>query len=151
MASALYDAGSLGLQGGGGIAWATDVIKLMLIGTATPYTFARTQSVLTTAAASELSVTGYAPGFAGAGRATLATPTITDDSTNGRSVYKMANPAAWTLSTGGTVAAALIYKHITSDAASIPIAFLDWPDVPTNGGTFSIAFDAAMGCFYLQL
>lgn len=148
MASSCYNAGIKGIQDRS-IDLAADTIKIMLIGTATAYTFDKDHAVMTTPAASELSVTGYTGGFAGAGRLTLASKTITNDTTNDRAVFDAADPAAWTLSTGGTVAAAIVYKHLTSDAVAVPIAFLDFTDVPTNGSTFTVVFDAN-GIFYIQ-
>lgn len=148
MASKNYDAGMAGIANRS-IDFITDVLKVMLIGTATPYTFDQTHAAMTVPAASELSVTGYVGGFAGSGRQTLASKTITNDTTNHRTVFDAADPAAWTLSTGGTVAAAIVYKHLTSDALSIPIFFLDNADTPTNGSTFTLVFDV-LGLGYIQ-
>jgi hypothetical protein len=141
MASFTYNKGSTDIQNGT-IVWATDTIKVMLIGTATPYTPDKDHSSMTTPALSELSVTGYTPGFASADRKTLASKTLTNDTTNDRTVYDAADPSAWTLATGGTVAYAIVYKHLTNDAGSTPIFLLDFTDVPTNGSTFTLVFDA---------
>ena len=60
-----------------------------------------------------------------------------------------ADPSAWTLGSGKTVASAVVYWHSTDDATSIPLFFLDFTDVTTNGGTFTLVFDPA-GIAYLQ-
>jgi len=148
MASFTYNAGSKGIADRT-IDFINDTIKVMLIGTATPYTPDKDHSSMTTPAASELSVTGYTPGFASADRKTLASKTITNDTTNDRTVYDAADPSSWTLSTGGTVAAAIVYKHLTSDALSTPIFYLDTADTPTNGSAFTLIFDS-LGIAYTQ-
>lgn len=148
MASFTYNKGSTDIANRT-IDFLADVIKVMLIGTATPYTPDKDHTSMTTPAASELSVTGYTPGFASADRKTLASKTITNDATNDRTVYDAADPSSWTLSTGGTVAAAIVYKHLTSDALSTPIFYLDITDTPTNGSAFTLIFDA-LGIGYTQ-
>jgi hypothetical protein len=148
MASFTFDAGQAGIANRS-IDFIGDVIKVMLLGTATPYTPNKAEANMTTPAASELSVTGYVGGFAGAGRQTLASKTITNDTTNHRTVFDAADPAAQTLATGGTVAAAIVYKHLTSDALSTPIFYLDPADTPTNGSTFQLIFDV-LGIGYIQ-
>lgn len=149
MASLVYNEGAYQLRNGGSISWGSDTIKVMLIATDTPYTPNKDETVLTTAAGSELSVSGYASGFAGAGRKTLASKTLTKDTTNDRVVYDADDPSAWTLGAGKTVAGAVIYKHDTNDATSIPIFYLDFTDVGTTGGTFTLVFDAT-GIAYVQ-
>jgi hypothetical protein len=148
MASFTYNAGSYGIAHRD-IDFLNDTIKIMLIGTASAYTPDKDHSSMTTPAASELSVTGYTSGFSSADRKTLGSKTITNDTTNDRTVFDAADPSSWTLSTGGTVAAAIIYKHLTNDAGSTPIWYLDFTDVPTNGSTFTIVFDSN-GIAYTQ-
>ena len=149
MASLVYNEGAYQLRNGGSINWGSDTIKVMLIATDTPYVPDKDETVLTTAAASELSVSGYVAGFAGGGRATLGSKTLTKDTANDRIVYDAADPAAWTLAAGKTVAAAVLYKHDTNDATSIPLFYLDFTDFPTNGGTFTLVF-ASTGIAYTQ-
>jgi len=151
MASKLFVAGAAGLADRS-IDFASDTIKVLLLETSTPYTFDADQATITAvlAAGAELNVTGYAPGFAGAGRQTLAGKTITADTANDRVKFDATDPAPWTLASGKTVAGAVIYKHLTNDGASIPIAFLDPTDLITNGGTATLQFHAD-GCFYQQL
>lgn len=123
---------------------AADTLKIMLV--TTGYTFVQTETVMTTAAASELSVTGYTSGFASASRRTLASKSITKDATNHRIIFTATSPATWTaLAAGATIAGAIVYKHLTSDALSTPITFLDFTDTATNGSDFTLTYDATTG------
>lgn len=105
-----------------------------------------------TPAASEITgVSGYVGGFGGAGRKVLASKTITLDSALERIVFDAADPSAWTLGTGDTAGGVVIQKKgSASDATAIPLFFLDVVDFPTNGGTFTLTFDA-QGIDYLQI
>lgn len=147
MATAGYTTGIKELLDGT-ISFASDTIKLMLIANDKTYTYDADHTYVDMGGENdpvdcELDVTGYAPGFAGAGRATLASKTITVDNANNRVVIDAADPAAWTLASGKTVVAAIIYKHVTSDEASRLIAYVDFADTATNGGTFTLQFNAA--------
>lgn len=147
MASKFYDGGVYGIVHRD-IDFASDTIKLMLV--TSSYSFVQTESAMTNAAAAELNVTGYTSGFASASRRTLSSKTITNDTTNHRCVLDAADPTTWTsVATGATIAGAVVYKHLTSDAASTPIAFLDFTDTATNGSDFSVVFDA-LGIGYFQ-
>lgn len=148
MASGTYNHGSYSIQTRA-IDWAADVIKLMLLATDTPYVFDKDHDHIDDINPSELAVSGYAGGFAGADRRTLASKTITEDSANDRSVFDAADPASWTLAAGKTVASAVVYWHNTSDAVSIPIFFLDFTDFATTGGMFGLIFHAD-GIGYIQ-
>lgn len=141
MASANYNAGIKGIQDRS-IDYASDTINIMILATATPYTFDQDATTMTTAALSEMTVGGYA-------RKTLASKTITNDTINNRAVYDAADPSAWTLASGQTASGAIVFKATGSDATSVPISFLDFTDTPTNGGTFTIQFDAN-GIAYIQ-
>jgi hypothetical protein len=147
MASGVYNEGANQIRQGGSVDWDTDTIKIMLVDDG--YAFDPDHDTVSDFTADEISVTGYANGFSGAGRKTLASCTVTKNTTDDRIIYDAADPSAWTLSAGVTIGGAIVYKHITDDATSVPIAFLDFTDTPTNGGTFTITFDAA-GVFYLQ-
>jgi hypothetical protein len=147
MASGTYNAGSLALQNGT-VVWATDTIECVLVKSS--YVFDK-DHVNGTPAASEITgVSGYVGGFGGAGRKVLASKTITNDTTNDRTVFDAADPSAWTLGTGDTVGGAVIQKKgAASDATAVPLFFLDFTDVPTNGSTFTLSFDAN-GIAYTQ-
>ena len=148
MASAVYNNGAKKIADGS-IDFAADTIKIMLLATDTPYSLDKDHDHIDDISASELSVSGYVGGFAGAGRKTLGSKTITADLTNDRVVFDAADPSAWTLASGKTVASAVVYWHDTDDATSVPLFFLDFTDTLTNGGTFTVQFDAN-GIAYLQ-
>lgn len=135
MASFVTNEGANGLESGGTIAWATDTIKARLVAssatlnkddtTMTPYTIIGTDQ-------------------------TLGTKTKTKDTTNDRIVYSAAT-LTWTAVAGGsTVGYVAIFKFVTNDAGSTPIAIIDVTDVATNGGDLTLAPDATNGYFYTQ-
>lgn len=91
----------------------------------------------------ELSGTGYAAGFAGSGRKTLASKVFTTDQANDRAELDVAD-VVWTAINAGTAAAFIIYKHLTSDALSRLIAYVDTGgfSIVTNGGDLTIQINA---------
>lgn len=91
----------------------------------------------------ELSGTGYAAGFAGSGRKTLGSIAITEDDTNDRAEFLAAN-LTWSGIDAGTAAGVIIYKHLTNDAASVMLAYIDTGGFPvvTNGGDLTITWNA---------
>jgi hypothetical protein len=91
----------------------------------------------------ELTGTGYAAGFGGAGRKTLASKTITVDKTNDRAEFDAAD-LTWTAINAGTAAQATVLKEITNDPASKLIANIDTGGFPvvTNGGDLTITWNA---------
>lgn len=116
------------------ITWASDTIKARLVASSV------------TPNKDDTSMTGYT---AIGTDQTLGTKTFTEDTTNDRIVYDAADPT-WTAVAGGsTVGWVVIYKFVTNDAGSTPIAVLDITDTPTNGGDITITF-ASTGIFYLQ-
>lgn len=146
MATAGYTTGIKELLDGT-ISFSSATIKLMLIASDTTYTYNADHTYVDMAGANdpidcELSCTGYVAGFSGAGRATLASKTMTVDATNNRVVIDAADPAAWTLVAGKTVTAAIIYNHVTSDAASRLLIYVDFTDQATANGTFTLSFHA---------
>lgn len=150
MASRMYNIGSYELRNGGAVNFATDVIELVLLKSS--YAFDADHTGGTPAGSEITGVSGYAGGFGGAGRKALASKTITNDTTNDRTVYDAADPSSYgNLGTGDTIGGILVQKKgSASDATAVPLAFLDITDVPTNGSPFAIQFDAA-GIFYLQV
>lgn len=86
-------------------------------------------------------VTGYAVGFAGAGRQTLGSKTITIDDTNDRVRLTAADAAFGALGIGTTIRGYIAYKHLTSDAASRIISHrVLAADTPTNGSTITAEY-----------
>lgn len=98
-----------------------------------------------TPASNECNVSGYVGGFGGAGRRTLASKTITEDTTNNRATFDAADPSTWTaLGAGNTLRFAAIVEEVSTDANSRVVAVLDFgSDFLTNGGDFSVSFNAA--------
>ena len=140
MASNLYQSG-LKLILDGTVDLLTDTIKVVLVNAS--YTPDKDHDFLSDVNTYELSGTGYAGGFAGSGRKTLASKTVgKNDSTNVANFD--AADSSWTAINAGTAAYAIIGKEVTNDAASPIFACIDLnPDVATNGGDYSIAWDAA--------
>ena len=91
----------------------------------------------------ELSGTGYAAGFAGSGRKTLASKAFSQDNTGDRGEFDAAN-LTWTGIDAGTAAAAIVYKHNTADTDSILIAYIDSGGFPitTNSGDLTLTWNA---------
>jgi len=99
----------------------------------------------------ECGVSGYTGGFGGAGRKTLASKTISEDTTNNRAVFDAADPATWSaLAAGETLRYAFVCKEVTNDGASPLLAVLDFgADKPTNGSDISIQINS-LGIYYIQ-
>jgi hypothetical protein len=134
MASFIVNAGADGLLSGGTINWASDTIKARLVASSATVNKDDTSMTPHTAIGTDQ---------------TLASKTKTKDTTNDRIVFDAADPT-WTAVAGGsTVGFVTIFKFVTNDAGSTPIAVLDITDTPTNGGDITIQFNAD-GAFYLQ-
>lgn len=134
MASFVTNAGADGLLSGGSITWASDTIMARLVASSatpdkddtsmTPYTKIGTDQ-------------------------TLATKTKTKDTTNDLVKFS-ADAITWTSVAGGsTVGFICIFKFVTDDAGSTPIAVIDVTDTATNGGDLTYT-PPANGLFYLQ-
>lgn len=147
MASRVYNAGMKAIADRS-VDFAADTIEIVLV--KSTYTM-NPDDVNGVPAASEITgVSGYVGGYAGAGRKVLASKTIANDTTNDRAVFDAADPATWTLGAGDTIGGAVIQKKgASSDATAVPLAFLDFTDVLTNGSPVTVSFDAA-GIFYIQ-
>lgn len=149
MASFVFNKGMRRLCGGatGAIDWvgATN-IKVMLLTLTTPYTPDKDHEFVSSVVASEAAGTGYTGGYAGAGRKTLATKTITDDLTNDRVLFNAANPSAWTgLSlSSGAITYIVVFAEVTNDASSPLLFLLDPADLVTNGGDVGITFPSGV-------
>ena len=92
----------------------------------------------------ELTGTGYAPGFAGAGRKTLSAKAVTKDDANDRAEFDDTADITWTGIDAGTAAAAILYFHNTADTDSVLIMYNDSGGFPivTNGGDLTIQWNA---------
>ena len=136
MASFVYNEAANHLLGTAtAISWASDTIKARL--TASSVTPNKDDTVMT--------------GYTQIGTdQTLGTKTQTKDTTNDRIVFDAAD-STWTAVAGGsTVGYITIFKFVTNDAGSTPIASIDITDTPTNGGDITVVYDATNGVFYLQ-
>lgn len=85
--------------------------------------------------------TGYAGGFAGAGRKTLASKAIANDTTNDRIEFDFADPV-WTGLNAGTVGGAFVYANGSADSDSILIHYDNTTDIPSNGGDVTYTVNA---------
>lgn len=136
MASFIYNEGANGLLSGGTIAWASDTIKARLVASSV------------TPAKNDTSMTGYT---AIGTDFTLANKAKTKDTTN--NLVKFTNGGValtWTAVAGGsTVGTIVLYKFVTNDAGSTPIACIDVTDTPTNGGDITYT-EGSNGLFYTQ-
>lgn len=134
MASFVINEGANGLTSGGTIAWTTDTIKARLV--ASSFTPNK----------DDTSMTGYTQ--IGTDQ-TLGSKTKTKDTTNDRIVFDAADPTWSAVSAGSTVGWVVVFKFVTNDAGSTPIAVLDVTDTATNGLDITVQFDTN-GIFYLQ-
>ena len=128
----------------GNLNLATSTLKLMLVDSG--YTANRDHDFVGSGAGTpggeELSGTGYAAGFGGAGRRTIANKAFSEDDVNDRAEMDC-DDVTWTVINAGTAAAAILIKEGTSDADSELIAFFDsgFP-VTTNGGDLTLQVNA---------
>ena len=143
MASFLFDRGArdltIGTGGTGTIDWNTDTIKARLV--ASSVTPARTDT----------SMTPFTSGAIGTDQ-TLGSCTFAEDTTNHRIQYDAADPTWTAVAAGSTVGWVIIYKFVTNDAGSTPIACIDVTDTATNGGDITLQFAASPDfVFYLDM
>ncbi len=116
------------------ITWASDTIKARLV--ASSFTPNK----------DDTSMTGYT---AIGTDQTLGSKTFTEDTTNDRIVYDAGDATYTAVAGGSTVGWIAVYKFVTDDAGSTPIAIIDVTDTPTNGGDISVVW-ATTGIFYTQ-
>lgn len=119
-----------------------DTIKVLLLDGTTTTPEDATKDFVSEINTDEFSDTNYTGGFGGGGRKTLGTKAITEDDTNDRAEFDAAD-ITWT-SLGGTdsVVAAVIFAPGTADSDSVLIAYIDIADTATNGGDFTLQWDA---------
>lgn len=123
----------------GTIAFSSDTIKAILVNDT--YTYDADHDFANDVSSNELTGTGYTGGFGGSGRKTLASKTITNDTTNDRVEYDFAD-ITWTALNAGTIGGVVLVKEVTNDAASPIIAFLDPNNLVTNGGDVTLVINA---------
>lgn len=82
---------------------------------------------------------------------TLASKTFTEDTTNDRIVYSAANFTFTGVTAGAEIDKIIIFKFVTNDAGSTPIAVVSLAAPITPGSTIDIAVTVpATGLFYTQ-
>lgn len=131
-----------------------DVLRIMLF-TTSPASLTTTlknlvdvAAVLLDAAFVEAADASYT-GQGSSGRLTLTVSTPTKDDTQDQGEVDATDPT-WTALDSMTLTGAMIFKFITSDALSTPIAFYDFAsDLVTNGGDVTVQFSATEGFFTL--
>lgn len=148
MASLTFNEGSYALQTGG-VSFSADNIDIILV--KSTYTPNKDDTAAVLAAAELGAISGYVPGYGGAGRKVLGTKTVTNDTTNDRTTYDAADPTAWTLGAGETIGGALIVKRGAADDTTATLLFFleITPAIPTNGSTVTVQFNAG-GIGYTQ-
>ena len=78
--------------------------------------------------------TGYTAGYAGSGRKTLSTLTVTKDNVNDLAKWSF-DPITWSTINAGTARALVVYKPNTNDADSKILVYVQFTnDAITNGG-----------------
>jgi hypothetical protein len=84
----------------------------------------------------EATASGYA-------RVTCTGEAVSIDLTNNRAEFTTSNMAFAAMAAGDTIQGVLLYVHVTNDADSLPIAFLEFAsNFLTNGGALTITPDA---------
>ncbi len=83
------------------------------------------------------------------GRLDLTVSAPTKDDTQDQAEFDATDPT-WTALNNDLLTGAMIFKFVTSDALSTPIAFYDFAtDLQTNGGDVTVEFSATEGFFTL--
>ena len=75
-------------------------------------------------------------------RKALAGEVVNTDNTNNRGEFD-ADDVTWSSLTGDTAQAAVVFKFVTNDAASIPICYIDTGGFPftANGGDLTLSWN----------
>lgn len=125
----------------GEIDYDTNTIKVALLDSG--YVPAQTHDYFNDVSAHEIAGTGYT-----AGGATLASKTVTYTSGTGVTVFDAAD-TAWT-SSSLTARFAVVYVSTGTGSTSALIGFVDFgADKVSTSGSFTIAWDATTGVFFL--
>jgi len=125
----------------GNIDLLNDTIKVILL--TSSYTPNKDHQFVSDVNTYELNGTGYANGYGGSGRKSLASKAIGKNDSTDKAYFDAAD-SSWTAITAGTAAYAVLCKEITADSSSPIICCVDIsPDVATNGGDYTIQWDSA--------
>lgn len=142
MADLTYNAAKDRL-GAGTTIWNSASLKILLV--TSTYVPVATDLFVSTAVASsaEIVATNYTGGFGGAGRKVLGTKSHAVNQGSNRAEFFGILPT-WTAlggATNATIAGAVLFEEITSDAASPLIAYYTvTPATTTNGGDFTLSW-----------
>ena len=135
MAGYLFDAGAYGLLHAD-ITWTSDTIK------------ARLSHTSETPSQTATSMTGI--GIAATDVSLGSKTGPTKDTVNHRVTYTAGNPTFTAVGATTEVNKIVVYKFVTNDAGSTPIAVVTFtPAITPNGGDITVTVDAA-GLFYTQ-
>jgi hypothetical protein len=136
MAGFLFNEGADSLLDGT-INWASDTIRARPVLTSAEAAVNKDATVMTS-----IGVTGY--------DVTLGSKTRTKDDTTDRIVFDAADFAfVAVLGAVGEVNHFIVFKFVTNDAASIPIAKVAMTAITPNGGDINVTVSAS-GLFYTQ-
>lgn len=80
---------------------------------------------------------------------TLGSKTFTEDTTNDRIVYDAADFAFSAVAAIGAVDHFIVFKFVTNDAGSTPIAKVAMTSITPNGGDINVTISSS-GLFYTQ-
>lgn len=149
MASNVYNSAEELLHNGG-LDWDTSTsIKVMLV--TSSYTPNKDHQYVSDVVAAELSGTGYTGGYGGSGRKALAARAVNKDNASDQVRMDDTADVTWTAINAGTPAYAIVFREITSDAASPVICCCEITSpVATNGGDYTLQW-ATNGIFYVQM
>lgn len=124
----------------GAMIWTSSDVRALLVDSS--YSFNADHNTVADVVANEIT------GASGYARVALTSKTDTEDDTNDRDVLDAADTAFGALGTGATIGGVVLYRHVSgTDSANILIGFVDLTNTPTNGSTFTIAWNAS-GIFY---
>lgn len=129
----------------GGIDLDSTTLKLILVGTGTPYVYNPDHTVVddgtgSDIASAEINVSGYTPGWGSASRK-IASITMQVDNANNKIVIAIADQTYTALGAGNSLAGIILVKEgVANDTTSIPIAYIDCADTPLNGSDITLDF-----------
>ena len=127
-------------KGNESLSWTGDTIRILLVKPA--YTFDPDPDTISgITGLNELTDASYT-GQGASGRLTLAGKTRTVNDTDNRVEYDATSPT-WTALNNETVHGGIIFKFVTDDTDSVPLAYCELTaDQVTNGGDFTFDFGA---------
>lgn len=104
--------------------WTTDTFRFMAMKSS--YNPSQTSSIVAQLVANECTASGYA-------RATAAGKSRTVDTSNHRITYDCSDPNLGAAAAGETIGGFVLFKFVTNDNDSIPMAYYDVIDFATDG------------------